>query len=78
MRTSQVGVNGVDLHVPAGSTLALVGATGSGKSTLIKLLLRFYDPASGRVLVDGQPITDVSMHSLRQAIGVSQPGRVPV
>ena len=68
--TSQVGVNGVDLHVPAGNTLALVGATGSGKSTLIKLLLRFYDPASGRVLVDGQPITDVSMHSLRQAIGL--------
>ncbi|MCD1652297.1 ABC transporter ATP-binding protein/permease [Halomonas meridiana] len=67
---SQVGVNGVDLHVPAGNTLALVGATGSGKSTLIKLLLRFYDPASGRVLVDGQPITDVSMHSLRQAIGL--------
>ena len=67
---SQVGVNGVDLHVPAGRTLALVGATGSGKSTLIKLLLRFYDPASGRVLVDGQPITDVSMHSLRQAIGL--------
>ncbi|MED5251471.1 MAG: ABC transporter ATP-binding protein, partial [Pseudomonadota bacterium] len=67
---SQVGVNGVDLHVPAGNTLALVGATGTGKSTLIKLLLRFYDPASGRVLVDGQPITDVSMHSLRQAIGL--------
>ncbi len=67
---SQVGVNGVDLHVSAGNTLALVGATGSGKSTLIKLLLRFYDPASGRVLVDGQPITDVSMHSLRQAIGL--------
>ncbi|WP_030073728.1 ABC transporter ATP-binding protein [Halomonas alkaliantarctica] len=67
---SQVGVSGVDLHVPAGNTLALVGATGSGKSTLIKLLLRFYDPASGRVLVDGQPITEVSMHSLRQAIGL--------
>ncbi|UTD55981.1 ABC transporter ATP-binding protein [Halomonas sp. MS1] len=67
---SQVGVSGVDLHVPAGNTLALVGATGSGKSTLIKLLLRFYDPASGRVLVDGQPITQVSMHSLRQAIGL--------
>ncbi|UTA79013.1 ABC transporter ATP-binding protein [Halomonas sp. XH26] len=68
--SSQVGVSGVDLHVPAGNTLALVGATGSGKSTLIKLLLRFYDPASGRVLVDGQPITEVSMHSLRQAIGL--------
>jgi ATP-binding cassette subfamily B protein len=67
---SHSGVKGVDLHVPAGNTLALVGATGSGKSTLIKLLLRFYDPTSGRVLVDGQPIADVSMHSLRQAIGL--------
>ncbi|MFO7910238.1 MAG: ABC transporter ATP-binding protein [Halomonas sp.] len=67
---SQVGVKSVDLYVPAGNTLALVGATGSGKSTLIKLLLRFYDPTSGRVLVDGQPINAVSMHSLRQAIGL--------
>lgn len=68
--SSQVGVTDIDLHVPAGTTLALVGATGSGKSTLIKLLLRFYDPTSGRVLVDGQPINAVSMHSLRQAIGL--------
>lgn len=69
-QSSQVGVNGVNLYVPAGNTLALVGATGSGKSTLIKLLLRFYDPVNGRVLIDGQPITEVSMHSLRQAIGL--------
>lgn len=68
--TSQVGVDGIQLHVPAGNTLALVGATGSGKSTLIKLLLRFYDPESGRVLIDGQLITDVSMNSLRQSIGL--------
>ncbi len=68
--TSLVGVDGIHLHVPAGNTLALVGATGSGKSTLIKLLLRFYDPESGRVLIDGQPITDVSMNSLRQSIGL--------
>ncbi|RBI68265.1 ABC transporter [Vreelandella sulfidaeris] len=68
--TSQVGVDGIQLHVPAGNTLALVGATGSGKSTLIKLLLRFYDPESGRVLIDGQPITGVSMNSLRQSIGL--------
>lgn len=67
---SEVGVDGVDLNAPAGRTLALVGATGSGKSTLIKLLLRFYDPESGRVLIDGQPVMDVSMHSLRQAIGL--------
>ena len=68
--TSRVGVDGIDLHVPAGNTLALVGATGSGKSTLIKLLLRFYDPEAGRVLIDGQPIVDVSMNSLRQSIGL--------
>ncbi|NYS78078.1 ABC transporter ATP-binding protein [Halomonas glaciei] len=68
--TSLVGVDGIHLHVPAGNTLALVGATGSGKSTLIKLLLRFYDPENGRVLIDGQPIIDVSMNSLRQSIGL--------
>lgn len=68
--TSLVGVDGIQLHVPAGNTLALVGATGSGKSTLVKLLLRFYDPERGRVLIDGQPITGVSMNSLRQSIGL--------
>jgi len=56
--------------VPAGNTLALVGATGSGKSTLVKLLLRFYDPSQGRILIDDQPIQDVSLKSLRSAIGL--------
>ena len=68
--SSGVGVDGVSLQVPAGNTLALVGATGSGKSTLIKLLLRFYDPEAGRVCIDGQPISEVSLHSLRQSIGL--------
>ncbi|KAA0010078.1 ABC transporter ATP-binding protein [Billgrantia pellis] len=67
---SAVGVDGVSLTVPAGNTLALVGATGSGKSTLMKLLLRFYDPEAGQVRIDGQPIAEVSLHSLRQAIGL--------
>ncbi|MGM0913100.1 MAG: ABC transporter ATP-binding protein [Pseudomonadota bacterium] len=67
---SEVGVENVSLEVPAGHTLALVGATGSGKSTLIKLLLRFYDPDAGRVLIDGQPIEAVSLASLRGAIGL--------
>ncbi|MGY6566979.1 MAG: ABC transporter ATP-binding protein [Halomonadaceae bacterium] len=67
---SGVGVDGVSLHVPAGNTLALVGATGSGKSTLMKLLLRFYDPPAGEVRIDGQPIAEVSLESLRQAIGL--------
>ncbi|MDC8802819.1 ABC transporter ATP-binding protein [Halomonas pacifica] len=67
---SEVGVEGIDLAVPAGHTLALVGATGSGKSTLIKLLLRFYDPAAGRVLIDDRPIEALSLASLRGAIGL--------
>ena len=56
--------------MPAGNTLALVGATGSGKSTLIKLLLRFYDPSHGEIRIDGQPIRDLSLQSLRGAIGL--------
>ncbi|GGC80502.1 ABC transporter ATP-binding protein [Marinobacter halophilus] len=68
--SSGAGVNGISLEVPAGNTLALVGATGSGKSTLIKLLLRFYDPTQGEIRLDGQPIRDVSLKSLRDAIGL--------
>lgn len=68
--SSGVGVEGVSLEVAAGDTLALVGATGSGKSTLIKLLLRFYDPERGKVCIDGQPIDEVSLQSLRQSIGL--------
>ncbi len=68
--SSGAGVNGISLEVPAGNTLALVGATGSGKSTLIKLLLRFYDPTHGEIRLDGQPIRDVSLKSLRDAIGL--------
>ncbi|XKE44532.1 ABC transporter ATP-binding protein/permease [Halomonas organivorans] len=67
---SGAGVEGIDLAVPAGHTLALVGATGSGKSTLIKLLLRFVEPDAGRVRVDGQPVDSVSLASLRRAIGL--------
>ncbi|NWO07820.1 MAG: ABC transporter ATP-binding protein [Alteromonadaceae bacterium] len=68
--SSGAGVHGISLDVPAGHTLALVGATGSGKSTLIKLLLRFYDPARGEIRIDGQPIREVSLKSLRDAIGL--------
>ena len=64
------GVQGIELAVPAGHTLALVGATGSGKSTLIKLLLRFHDPASGEIRIDGQPIRELELASLRRAIGL--------
>lgn len=67
---SESGVRGISLDITAGRTLALVGATGSGKSTLIKLLLRFYDVQGGRILIDGHPIQDVSLQSIRQAIGL--------
>ncbi|AZT83144.1 ABC transporter ATP-binding protein [Marinobacter sp. NP-4(2019)] len=68
--SSGAGISNISLDVPAGNTLALVGATGSGKSTLIKLLLRFYDPTEGAILIDGQPIQSVSLKSLRNAIGL--------
>ncbi|BES72416.1 ABC transporter ATP-binding protein [Marinobacter nanhaiticus D15-8W] len=67
---SESGVRGISLDITAGHTLALVGATGSGKSTLIKLLLRFYDVQGGRILIDGKPIQDVSLKSVREAIGL--------
>ena len=63
----------VTLTIPAGTTAAFVGATGSGKTTLTKLLLRFYDPSSGRILLDGQDIRGFDPRELRRAIGfVSQ------
>jgi ABC-type multidrug transport system fused ATPase/permease subunit len=60
----------VTLHVPPGQTVALVGATGAGKSTLAKLVARFYDPQEGRVLVDGHDLRDVREHSLRSQLGI--------
>jgi ABC-type multidrug transport system fused ATPase/permease subunit len=60
----------VDLHVPAGQTIALVGATGAGKSTMAKLAARFYDPTRGRVLVDEHDLREVSSHSLRSQMGI--------
>ncbi len=60
----------VSLVVPPGQTVALVGATGAGKSTLAKLVARFYDPDRGRVLIDGHDLRDVTEHSLRSQLGV--------
>jgi ATP-binding cassette subfamily B protein len=60
----------VDLHVPAGQTVALVGSTGAGKSTFAKLAARFYDPTEGRVLVDGHDLRDVQARSLRAQMGI--------
>jgi len=60
----------VSLDVPPGQTLALVGATGAGKSTLAKLVARFYDPDAGRVLIDGHDLRDVTESSLRSQLGI--------
>jgi ATP-binding cassette subfamily B protein len=63
-------LDGVTLDVPAGRTIALIGQTGSGKTTLTSLVPRFYDATAGRVLVDGVDVRDVTLTSLRQAIGI--------
>ena len=68
--SSGAGIRDISLTVPAGNTLALVGATGSGKSNLNKLRLRFYDPSIGEIRIDGQPIRDLSLNSLRGSIGL--------
>jgi ATP-binding cassette subfamily B protein len=60
----------VSLTVPPGQTLALVGETGAGKSTLAKLVARFYDPDEGRVLIDGHDLREVTEHSLRSQLGI--------
>ncbi|MDX6699926.1 MAG: ATP-binding cassette, subfamily bacterial, partial [Baekduia sp.] len=67
---TKVALAGVSLHVPPGQTVALVGATGAGKSTLAKLAARFYDPTDGRILVDGHDLRDVTMRSLRSQMGI--------
>ncbi len=63
-------LKGLDVTIPAGHKLAVVGPTGAGKSTLSRLLFRFYDPTAGRILIDGQDISGVTQDSLRHAIGV--------
>ncbi|NIB43967.1 ABC transporter ATP-binding protein/permease [Pseudomaricurvus alkylphenolicus] len=63
-------LNGVSFSVPARHKVAVVGSSGAGKSTLAKMLFRFYDADKGRVLIDGQDVSQVTQHSLRGAIGV--------
>jgi len=63
-------LQGVSFDVPSGHKVAVVGASGAGKSTLSRLLFRFYDATSGRILIDGQDIRDVTQKSLRRAIGI--------
>ncbi|WP_255323066.1 ABC transporter ATP-binding protein/permease [Lysobacter sp. K5869] len=63
-------LSGIDLTIPSGRTVAVVGSTGAGKSTLARLLYRHYDPDGGRVLIDGQDLREVTADSLRRRIGV--------
>lgn len=63
-------LQGVSFVVPAGKTVAIVGATGSGKSTIARLLFRFYDVTDGRILINGQDIRSVTQESLQKAIGI--------
>jgi ATP-binding cassette, subfamily B, bacterial len=63
-------LHGLDLDVPAGTTVALVGHTGAGKSTIAKLLARFYDPRHGALTIDGHDLRDVTQPSLRRQLGI--------
>ena len=62
--------NDLSFEVPAGKKIAIVGGSGSGKSTIVRLLYRFYDPVEGRILINNQDIRDVSLNSLRKSIGI--------
>jgi ATP-binding cassette subfamily B protein len=69
-RSPRPVLDGFSLQVSPGTTVGLVGTTGSGKTTLVKLLLRFYDPQQGRVLLDGHPLPELKLASLRHHIGL--------
>jgi ABC-type multidrug transport system fused ATPase/permease subunit len=63
-------LHGISFTAEPGQTIALVGHTGAGKSTIVKLLARFYDPTGGRITMDGHDLRDVTMHSLRRQLGI--------
>ena len=63
-------VRDIDLDIPAGETVALVGSTGAGKSTLAKLVTRFYDPQEGAILIDGEPLPHYQQRPLRRQMGI--------
>jgi ATP-binding cassette subfamily B protein len=69
-RAPVLALDDIDLTIAPGETVALVGATGAGKSTFAKLVARFYDPTLGRILVDGHDLRDVSYQSLRSQLGI--------
>ncbi|WP_236939165.1 ABC transporter ATP-binding protein [Evansella clarkii] len=63
-------LKGIDLKMEAGSTVALVGHTGSGKTTIVNLITRFYDPTNGRVTIDGHDLRDITLDSLREKVSI--------
>ncbi|MFN6519243.1 MAG: ABC transporter ATP-binding protein [Nostoc sp. CreGUA01] len=63
-------IKDLSLHIPAGKTIAIVGSTGSGKSTLVKLLLRFYEISAGKIIIDGTDIQELNLGDLRRSIGL--------
>lgn len=67
---ADAALTGIDLRIPAGQTVAFVGETGAGKSTLVKLVARFYDPTGGRVTADGQDLRDLDLTAYRHRLGV--------
>jgi ATP-binding cassette, subfamily B, bacterial len=69
-QNSEVIIKDLSLHIPAGKTIAVVGSTGSGKSTLVKLLLRFYDVSHGSITIDGIDIQKLNLSDLRRSIGL--------
>ena len=69
-RPHQLALAGFSLQVKPGQTVALVGPSGAGKSTVFQLLLRFYDPSAGRIVLDGVATSDLSLHDLRERIGI--------
>jgi len=70
IRPRQYVLEHINLHVPAGQTIALVGETGAGKSTLVKLISRFHDPTEGRIFIDGYDLKHVTQSSLRKQMGI--------
>jgi ABC-type multidrug transport system fused ATPase/permease subunit len=69
-QTARAVLRDIDLDVPAGRTIALVGATGSGKTSLVALISRLYDPVAGKILLDDADVSEVSLRSLRSAVAV--------